>query len=394
MTIIKKDRVILLYGGLWAANRCEHLLKLLAASGYTIACVFPQYYEKTRHDRNIVSKLVNKITRNVFSYIELFVKASFAEVIYILPGNSNLIHDVLLVSKLFKTKVILELYDSITTHYLDNKGASSIKEEDLDAVKKDNVDLSLSKEKKAIEFSDRIILTTDYEAVFLSQLLGINIPKEKILSAPLCCSPKGLHQRDFMQDGVFRLCWWGSFLPLHGLDYILDAAKILQQSDIAFECDLFGAYAPGSIAHFFEKYTQRIKAEGLNTHVRLRRDLTFADGSLPQYLMHSCDLALGIFGDNLRAKSAVPNKLIESLSMAIPSLTRSSQVLQEFFDIKTDLWTCDPDPESIAQAVLDIYHHKSYPVDWQKTRAKVLETFNIKRYQDVVLQSIEMAIES
>ncbi len=393
MTIIKKDRVILLYGGLWAANRCEHLLKLLASSGYTIACVFPQYYSKTRHDRNIVSKLLNRFTRKAFSYIELFVKASFAEVIYILPGNSNLIHDVVFVSKLFKNKVILELYDSITTHYLDNKGAASITEADLEKVKNDNVDLSLAKERKAIEASDRIILTTDYEAVFLSQLLGIEIPQEKILSAPLCCSPKGLYQRDFMADGIFRFCWWGSFLPLHGLDYILDAAKILQKSGIAFECDLFGAYAPGSIAHFFEKYTQRIESEGLHTHVKLRRDLTFADGSLPQYLINQCDLALGIFGDNLRAKSAVPNKLIESLSMAIPSLTRSSQVLQEFFDVETDLWTCAPDPESIARAILDIYHQKSYPVDWQHTRTKVLNTFNIERYQDVVLQSIDMVME-
>lgn len=392
MTILKKDTVILLYGGLWAANRCEHLLQLLAASGYTIACVFPQYFSKTRNNRNLISRIVNRFTRKLFSYLDLFVKASFADVIYILPGNSNLIHDVLFVSRLFKNKVVLELYDSITTHYLENKGAASISEQDLDKVKQDNVDLSLEKERLAIANADQIILTTEYESTFLSQLLDITIPPEKRLSAPLCCSPKGVYQRQFMQDGVFRICWWGSFLPLHGLDYLLGAAKILQKSEVPFKLECFGAYAPGSIAHFFKKYSHKIETEGLGTHVTLRRDLTFADGSLPDYLVTHCDLALGIFGDTLRAQSAVPNKLIEALAMGIPSLTRSAPVLHEFFQPEVDLWTCEPSPEAIAQAMLAIYQQQAYPVDWQKTCHKVTETFNVKRYQQVVLASIEKVL--
>jgi len=32
-----------------------------------------------------------------------------------------------------------------------------------------------------------------------------------------------------MQDGVLRICWWGTFIPLHGLDNILQALKILKE---------------------------------------------------------------------------------------------------------------------------------------------------------------------
>jgi len=37
-----------------------------------------------------------------------------------------------------------------------------------------------------------------------------------------------------MQDGVLRICWWGTFIPLHGLDNILQALKILKEQDLIY----------------------------------------------------------------------------------------------------------------------------------------------------------------
>ncbi len=384
MVVIRKKPIILLYGGFWAANRCEYLVEFLIASGYYVSGVFPDFYSSERQQRNFLTKVFRKIAFPVFALIELFVKASFADVIYILPGNVSLFKYALLAARVFKTRIILEFYDSMYTHYMENKGAGSIAPEELKRVKQDNVNLNPENEKLAIRKADYIIHVSNCELGYLSKVLEINIDFDKVFVVPIFCSDRPAYAREFMQDGVFRICWWGSFLPMHGLDYILIALNKLKQDGLNFECDLFGAYSAGSRAYFFEKYRQEIASQSLDSHVKLRRDLTFIDGKLPEYLISHCDLSLGIFGDTLKAESSVPNKLIESLSMGIPTLTRSSPVLEEFFDVQADFWTCQPSPESIAQAISDVYHQKSHPVHWGKTRDKVRNTFNAETYRKVV----------
>ncbi len=386
MVVIRKKPIILLYGGLWAANRCEHLTEFLIASGYYISGVFTDFYSSERQQRTLLTKVFRKIALPMFAFIELFVKASFADVIYILPGNVSLFKYALAASKIFKTKIILEFYDSMYTHYMENKGAASIAQEELQKIKQDNVNLNPKNERLAIKEADYIIHVSNCELSYLSKVLEVEIDLNKVSVAPVFCSERPSHVREFMQDGVFRICWWGSFLPMHGLDHILAALQMLKEDGLNFQCDLFGAYSAGSRAYFFEKYKQELESQALDSHVKLRRDLTFVDGKLPEYLIHNCDLSLGIFGDTLKAESSVPNKLIESLSMGIPTLTRFSPVLEEFFDVHTDFWACQPSPKAIAQAIADVYHQKAYPVHWEKTQDKVRNTFNAETYKKVVSQ--------
>ena len=389
MGVIRKKPSIVLFGGLWSPNRCEHLTEFLIASGYYVSGVFTDFYVTRKHHRNLTTRVINKLTFQLFPFVELFFKASFADVIYILPSNVSLINQALMVSKIFKNKIILELYDSMYTHYMENKGSTSIDKQAIQKVKEDSVDLNPKNEKLAIRESDYIVHIARYELEFLSKVLEINIPKDKVFIAPIFCPIRPHHSRSFMADGVFRICWWGSFLPLHGLDYVLDALQILKCRDIDFECDLFGAYSAGSRAYFFEKYKQKIIQEGLDSHVRLRRDLTFSDGKLPDYLRQNCDLALGVFGETLKAESSVPNKLVEALSMGIPTLTRCSPALEEFFDVDADLWTCLPSSESIAEALIQISHQKARAVDWARTQEKVLEQFSVDNYKNVVGHVLE-----
>ena len=389
MVVIRKKPSIVLFGGLWAPNRCEHLTEFLIASGYYVSTVFTDFYVTRKHHRNLVTRVVNRLAFKVLPFFELLFKASFADVIYIVPSNVSLINQALRVSKIFKNTVILELYDSMYTHYMENKGSTSIDQKAIEKVKADNVDLNPKNEKLAIRKSDYIVHIASYELEFLSKVLEIDIPREKIFIAPIFCPTRPHHNRSFMADGVFRICWWGSFLPLHGLDYILDALQILKQQEIKFECDLFGAYSAGSRAYFFEKYKRKISQDGLDSHVKLRRDLTFSDGKLPDYLRHNCDLALGVFGETLKAESSIPNKLVEALSMGIPTLTRSSPALEEFFDVNIDFWTCRPTPESIAKALTQIFYQKSYAVDWAKTREKVITQFSVDNYKKVVENVLE-----
>jgi len=76
-------------------------------------------------------------------------------------------------------------------------------------------------------------------------------------------------------DGILKICWWGTFIPLHGLDKILQAMKILKEHELQFTA-LYCVDNP----HFLH-LCRKIQLDNLEQHVVLRKDLSFPDGSLP-----------------------------------------------------------------------------------------------------------------
>ncbi|MEM7066398.1 MAG: hypothetical protein AAF572_24925 [Cyanobacteria bacterium P01_B01_bin.77] len=111
MAINKQRLKVLLYGNLFGAYRSENLVKYLLDSGYRISIISPEFF----YERGEKKDLFTKVLRVVFSgyyLIELFIKAALADVIYLLPLNSELIRPVIWAKRLFKTKLVVEMYIS------------------------------------------------------------------------------------------------------------------------------------------------------------------------------------------------------------------------------------------------------------------------------------------
>ena len=242
----------------------------------------------------------------------------------------------------------------------------------------------IRRDKLALCQPDYIINTSNYEPAYWEKKLGITIDRDKVFIAPLFSSSTLVHQKVFKENGILKICWWGSFLPLHGLENIIKAMELLKKTEVKFTCNLFGI---NNLE--YNVYAEKIRIAKLDSSVFLRKDLTFYDDSLPCYLVENCDLALGIFGNTDKARNTFPTKLVESLSMGIPTLTMNSLALQEFLNPETDLWTCEPSPEAIAESILTIANGAAYPVDWKQTRQKVLDTFSVNRYQEVISKVLE-----
>lgn len=365
-----KGLKVLLYGNIQGANhRSQTLIKFLLDSRYSISLVFPNFYLKKGVDKS--SFIAKFLVR--FHLIELFIKAAFADVIYLLPLNTSLITNAILVSKLLNKKLIAEIHVSLYDTFVEEKekyrgGNQKAK-------------LEIRRDRLALTKPDYVISTSNHEPIYWEKNLGIDFDRNKLSVAPIFSSSIPMHKRNFMQDGVLRICWWGTFVPLHGLDRILQAMKLLKEREVRFTCNLFGIDNPSSSI-----YAERIRSDKLDSHVFLRKDLTFFDNSLPQYLIENCDLALGIFGNTCKAYNAVPTKLIEALSIGIPTLTMNSPALAEFFDPQTDFWACEPLPVSIAEMIMKIIDGRTYSVNWAQTRQKVLGTFSTTQYQRVVSQ--------
>jgi glycosyltransferase involved in cell wall biosynthesis len=357
---------ILIYGSVSSRDyRSLILIKFLQDCKYCISQVYPGFYR------------TNKKLTNIF-LVELFIKAAFADVIYLLPMNVKFIRSAIWAAKIFNKKLIVEMYISLYDSLV----------RDREKLKYESKEAKLCREKDilALTKSNYIIHTSSQEMNHWEKILGIKIDRNKVFISPNCNTPSLILKRSFMQDGILKICWWGSFIPLHGLDNILQAMQILKQREVPFTCNLFGVDN-----HSFPQYAEKIQLAQLELNVFLRKDLSFTDGSLPQYLVDNCDLALGIFGNTDKALNVVPNKLTEALSMGIPTLTMNSPALKEFFDPEADFWTCEPVPESIAESILIIIGGTAYPVDWEQTRRKAQNTFSVARYQEVVSQVLGRA---
>lgn len=359
---------ILLYGNINDKDyRAKTLIKILEQLNYCISLVSPDFY-RTREIKNAFS--IEKMMI-VFCWLELFVKAAFADVIYLPPMNARFIKSAIWAARIFHKQLIVEMYFSLYDTLVRDRQLIKAGSRQAEAVRQKDI-LALTK-------ADCIIHTSNYEISYWEELLDIKVERDKLFIAPVCNVATLTHQRKFKQDDVLRICWWGTFIPLHGLDNILQAMKILQRQHLKFNCVLFGVDN-----NLFIEYTNKIKLAELEHHVSLRKDLSFSDNSLPQYLIEKCDLALGIFGNTEKARSAVPNKLIEALSMKIPTLTMNSPALREFFNPEIDFWVCQPSPESIAQSIIKIFEGTASSVNWEQTQQKALNIFSIKRYQDVI----------
>lgn len=143
-------------------------------------------------------------------------------------------------------------------------------------------------------------------------------------------------------DGVFRVLYYGSFIPNHGVEHIIEAARMAQsEQDIHFE--LIGD-GPAK-AH----------AEALAKQYDLR-NVTFIDWLDQQALVRKVaetDLMLGVFGTTPQSMMTVQNKIYEGLAMARCLITGESPTVRQTLTHGRHVWLCQrANPEALVDAIL------------------------------------------
>jgi glycosyltransferase involved in cell wall biosynthesis len=147
----------------------------------------------------------------------------------------------------------------------------------------------------------------------------------------------------------FLVMFWGGFIPLQGVKYIVEAAKLLEhQSDITFELRGFG-----------QTYNESIElSRKLNS-----QNITFIPKSVTYEELPKCiakaSVCLGVFGETQKAKRVIPNKAVETLAMKKPLVTGDSPAAREILKNETDcILVSMANPKAIADAVLELKEDK------------------------------------
>jgi glycosyltransferase involved in cell wall biosynthesis len=115
----------------------------------------------------------------------------------------------------------------------------------------------------------------------------------------------------------------GGFLPLHGVPVVIQAAALLEKRH-GPEFARFTLVGDGMMAH---RADRDVASLGLKS---VRREPRLPYARVLDALARA-DVALGIFGTTDKAARVVPHKVYQALAVGVPTVTRRSPAVAEFF---------------------------------------------------------------
>ncbi len=153
--------------------------------------------------------------------------------------------------------------------------------------------------------------------------------------------------------GPLEVVYVGGFLPLHGVATVIDAATILEARH-GHDFARFTLIGSGMTAPQAER---DVAARGLRSVRRLPR--VPYDEALDA--LAEADVALGIFGATPKAGRVVPHKVYQAMAIGVPTVTRRSRAIGEFFREGDELCLVAPgDAEALAGAVEGLARDPDY----------------------------------
>ncbi len=141
---------------------------------------------------------------------------------------------------------------------------------------------------------------------------------------------------DRKPDGLFRVLFYGSFLPLHGTDVIVEAARLL---DSGFRFRVVGS------GQTMDEFMER--SEGIGDG-RIELSGNVPEKELPG-LIADADAVLGVFGTTPKTGMVIPNKVYQSMACGRPVVTADTPAVREIFTPGEHL-VCVPPGDAVLLA--------------------------------------------
>lgn len=256
-------------------------------------------------------------------------KEAWADCIYIPPLRHG---DVFFIRKHTKKPII---FDPLISKYLTRT--------------KDHGKWWTAAEKKwrdriAVNNCDYLLMDTQAHLDFMVNEYHFNSSKTGIV--PIGADIQKFHPQPYLTDSKkFKVGFYGGFVPLQGIDRIVQAAKILKdQEDINFEIIGFGPFYPKI----------RKLAQGLSNI-----DFTgWVDYDLLNEKINQFDLTLGVFGTSLKTNLVIPNKIFHYAALKKCIITKDTPGIREAFQDRKNIVLTSNDPEQIASHIMEMKKDK------------------------------------
>jgi len=168
--------------------------------------------------------------------------------------------------------------------------------------------------------ADLVLLDTKEHIRYFCE--EFNLEEKKFLAVPLGVDEENFYPQAQAQDNsVFEVLNYSSYIPLHGLEVILQSAELLKEHrDIHWTLIGKGQLYP-EIRRMAEEMALK--------------NLSFIDWLPHKELVErarQADVLLGIFGKTEKASRVIPYKAYEALALARPLITGDSPAVRELLE--------------------------------------------------------------
>jgi glycosyltransferase involved in cell wall biosynthesis len=208
-------------------------------------------------------------------------------------------------------------------------------------------------DKYSFKIADLIILDTNEHIDYICDLFNLNKNKFKRVwvgadedvfypIGNVIPAEAGIH--DYNKNNKFRALFFGKYIPLHGLEYIIKSAKLLEnEKDIKFKMIGNG--------QLYNKITALSKKLNI-------KNIDFVEWVEYNELVeeiNKADVILGIFGGTEKSLRVIPNKVFQAVACSKPVITGNSPAIRELFTDRENILLCENrNPESLRDAILKL----------------------------------------
>ena len=187
-----------------------------------------------------------------------------------------------------------------------------------------------------------VLLDTDAHIGYFVETFGI--PREKFIRVFIGSDLTPVLAPRTKKDDTCVVHFHGTYIPLHGIETIVEAARLVEDVPLTFRL-----YGRG------QEYADIQRLAG-SLHANLAFDTRTLAGMLPATLAHA-DICLGIFGATAKAARVIPNKVYECLAAGRATITMNSPAVRELETYgELPLVLVPPaDPVALAAAIRSLF---------------------------------------
>ena len=188
-------------------------------------------------------------------------------------------------------------------------------------------------DRRALKLSDLVVADTEANANFLAEL-G-ELPRERVRVCLVGAEDRLFHA-GWRADEPFRVLFVGKLIPLHGVETILEAARLAPELEVR-------VIGSGQLDSVLEERPPNVEWQKWVEYDDLPRE----------YWGAGC--ALGIFGTSDKAQRVIPNKAYQALACGAPLITADTPAARELLrDGENALLVPPGDPAALAEAMRSV----------------------------------------
>jgi len=298
-----------------------------------------------------ILKIIKFTPKLLLTYLKLFKKyiriGGYDVMIVGFPGHFDMPLAKLLTT-VSKTPLIFDAFISLYETFVT----------DREFVAKNSLKATLLNilDKYSCKFADIVLVDTDQHINYFYKEFGIG--KKEFRRIFVGADEDIFYPRNTAENSKnFLILFYGTFIPLHGIDYIVKAAKLLEtREDIKFQ--IIGT---GQTSQHIEQLSKELEVKNISF---VKNWVPYRD--LPMWIARA-DICLGIFGSSQKAKLVIPTKVFQILAMKKPIITGDSPAAREVLTDRENAVLCRmADAEALAESVLLLKQNK-------KLREKIAE---------------------